>query len=215
MTPKFGLEHYPAGSIIFRQGDLPDRFFLITHGEVEVLHRRPTGEESVINRLHTGEFFGEIGLLTNSRRVATIRALTPVDVMAMDRETFGNWLNTSMLSRDEINLVMVERMSNVEGLQPVEGDGKAGAKIESAGTTPLSTTDTEPEETVRSVKESSTSSPAPAPVNSGPQDFKPGDMIIRQGDLADRFYIIIEGEVEVFQEEEGRKNHIAHLNSGN
>ena len=90
--PKFGPEHFAAGADIIRQGDVPDKFYIVTRGQVEVVLQPPDGLDAVIDHLGPGDFFGEVGLLHQSRRMATVRAETAVDVMAMDYQTFRDWI---------------------------------------------------------------------------------------------------------------------------
>ncbi len=59
----------PAGHIVFNQGDIGDRYFVIESGEAEVI-----GDGRLVARLGPGEGFGEIALLRRIRRTATVRA---------------------------------------------------------------------------------------------------------------------------------------------
>jgi cGMP-dependent protein kinase len=91
--------HYEAGEAITRQGDMADTFYVIVRGTVQVL-REEDGRETPIARLSAGDSFGEVGLLQHRRRrSATIRALEPVDVIALGRNDFdllaGTWKNLS------------------------------------------------------------------------------------------------------------------------
>ena len=81
-------EHFEAGQIIFEQGDAPDRLYIIQKGEVEVLR---DGER--LASIGEGESFGEMGLLTNSPRNATIRAAKATDVVAITKGDVTQLLN--------------------------------------------------------------------------------------------------------------------------
>lgn len=81
-------EHYGPGQIIFRKGDKGDRFYVIVHGEVEIVDEEPGKGERIIGKLAAGECFGEWELMTNSPRLATLRSRTGVNLMSMDREGF-------------------------------------------------------------------------------------------------------------------------------
>jgi NADH dehydrogenase len=80
-------EHFGPGEIVFREGDHGDRVYLIVAGEVEVL-RETNGETEVVAKLHAGECFGEMALLRDSPRNASIRAITEVDVLSVYRDDF-------------------------------------------------------------------------------------------------------------------------------
>jgi MFS family permease len=75
--------HAKAGSEVIRQGDRGDRFYVVGEGELEVLvDGRPT--RTVLR----GDFFGEIALLRDIPRTATVRALTDVSLHALERDDF-------------------------------------------------------------------------------------------------------------------------------
>ncbi|WP_457255498.1 MFS transporter [Pedococcus sp. P5_B7] len=68
----------PAGQVVFSQGDVGDRYFVIESGAVEVL-----GDGALVTTLGPGEGFGEIALLRDSRRTATVVARTDVRLRAL------------------------------------------------------------------------------------------------------------------------------------
>ena len=72
-----------AGQEVITQGQAGDRFYLIEDGEVEVI------EDGVFKRtLTAGDGFGEIALLHDVPRTATVRATAPMRLLALDREDF-------------------------------------------------------------------------------------------------------------------------------
>lgn len=115
-TPKLERQKYESGSVIVRQGDLADKFYIITRGQVEVL-REQNGQEVVVSRLGTGQYFGEIGLLHGGKRIATVRAAGDAEVMALDRETFGNLMGDSELSRQEVDRLVRQRVGQLQAMR--------------------------------------------------------------------------------------------------
>ncbi len=95
-------ERYAPEEYILKQGEPADKFYIIIDGYVTVTHTTPDGEEYVLSHLTHGDYFGEIGLLDGSKRIASVRALTPVRVVSFGRDTFLQWINKSPQSRDEI-----------------------------------------------------------------------------------------------------------------
>jgi len=81
-------EHFEAGETIFREGDRGDRLYVVVDGEVEVVRKDAALGEVVLCKLGAGESFGEIALVSEGVRTATVRSLTPVNVLTLDRETF-------------------------------------------------------------------------------------------------------------------------------
>lgn len=73
----------PAGAVVFSQGDVGDCFYLVDSGRVAVeIDGRKLGEQS------RGESFGEIALLRDTPRTATVHALTDLELVALDRDEF-------------------------------------------------------------------------------------------------------------------------------
>ncbi len=81
-------EYFEPGQVIFREGDRGDWLYVITEGEVEVLKTVPGRGEQPVRRLGTGECFGEIALVSDMARSATVRAISATNVLAVDREAF-------------------------------------------------------------------------------------------------------------------------------
>src|SRR5512144_3104543 len=78
-------EHFEPNETIFREGDLGDSLYIILDGEVEITR----GQSDVsLARLGRGECFGEMGLVRQMPRSATVRTMTRVNVLAMDHYTF-------------------------------------------------------------------------------------------------------------------------------
>ena len=74
---------FAPGAAVVREGDPGDAFYLVDSGQAEVV----VGERRV-QVLAGGTYFGEIALLLNVPRQATVRALTPLDVFVLQREDF-------------------------------------------------------------------------------------------------------------------------------
>ena len=86
----FEAEYQPAGTVLMREGDVGDRFYLIRSGSVGVSqgnHR--------IQTLGPGDCLGEVALLTDSRRTATATALTPVQLLSLAKPDFDRIVNES------------------------------------------------------------------------------------------------------------------------
>lgn len=82
-TPGIGRAHFEAGEIIFREGDRGDRLYVIVDGQVEVVKGG-----TVLGQLGPGECFGEMALVSDSPRNATVKSRGSVNVLTVDREAF-------------------------------------------------------------------------------------------------------------------------------
>jgi MFS family permease len=77
-----------AAAAVIRQGEPADLAYVIAAGEVEVTQQTGDAAPNVLRRMTAGEVFGEIGLLSGVPRTATVTAVTPVTLLAIDRATF-------------------------------------------------------------------------------------------------------------------------------
>jgi CRP-like cAMP-binding protein len=78
---------FAPGDILMRQGDPADCAYVILEGEAEVLARTPAGE-FVVAMLGPNAMPGEIGVLTDAPRSATVRAKTPVRALRISPDVF-------------------------------------------------------------------------------------------------------------------------------
>jgi NADH dehydrogenase len=91
---RVGRAHYEAGDVIVEQGDVGDLFYVIVEGKVDVVREERDGTRAVLARLEEGDFFGEMALLSGSRRrTATVLAITPVNVLTLGRDDFTLLVN--------------------------------------------------------------------------------------------------------------------------
>eukprot|EP00741_Cyanophora_paradoxa_P014485 tig00020801_g13969.t2 len=84
-----GKQEFKAGDVIIKQGDPGDQFYIIEEGEVVCLQSPEPGKpEMEVGQLKSGDYFGEIALLTNKPRAATVKAVTDVATLSLSRATF-------------------------------------------------------------------------------------------------------------------------------
>jgi len=84
------LERFSAGEDVVREGEPGDRLYVVGRGRVEVVVPAGTGEE-VVNTLTDGDFFGEIALLADQPRAATVRTAAQSELYSLARADF-EWL---------------------------------------------------------------------------------------------------------------------------
>jgi ATP-binding cassette subfamily B protein len=88
----FVTESYPANRIVVREGTGGNRFYLIARGRVSVHKTNAQGVEEKVAMLDDGDHFGEVALIQNVKRTATVRTLTPCVLLTLHREHFQNLL---------------------------------------------------------------------------------------------------------------------------
>lgn len=80
-----GSEMYEDAQVIVRQGDVGTAMYIVRTGEVEVV-RDVDGKAEVLARLGPGSHFGEVAVLRDVRRTATVRAVGAVEVLRLSRD---------------------------------------------------------------------------------------------------------------------------------
>jgi uncharacterized membrane protein len=83
---------HKKGEIIFNYGDPGDSIYIIRSGEVEVFFKDDTGERIVLERATRGDFFGELSLLDEGFRSASVEVTEDVETLRMDRDDLKAFL---------------------------------------------------------------------------------------------------------------------------
>lgn len=96
----------PKGTVLFRQGDPGDEMFVVSQGRIRLTIGQG-GNETEVNVLGPGEFFGELSLLTGEPRSATATAVDDSTLLAIGQDVF------TMLVQDDLDIVF--RMFNIQG----------------------------------------------------------------------------------------------------
>ncbi len=109
IADQFVNESFDAGQVIVEEDDKGDRFYIIAEGKVEVSSRGPHGEKLRLGVLADGEYFGEIALVEDGRRIATVQALTPCLLLSLDRARFEQALSAAPELRENFRRVIEER----------------------------------------------------------------------------------------------------------
>lgn len=79
---------YAKDDVVFHADEIGDVFCIIREGQVKVTMISPEGKEIILNTLGAGEFFGEMSLLDEQPRSATIIAIEPLEVVTIWRSDF-------------------------------------------------------------------------------------------------------------------------------
>jgi MFS family permease len=106
--------HVPAGTEIVRQGERGDRFYVVQRGRVDV---RVDGRPA--EPLQAGMFFGEIALLRDTPRTATVTAGTDTDLLALDRDEFISAVTGHPESAEAAQTVISSRLGSLPSIGSV------------------------------------------------------------------------------------------------
>lgn len=99
---------YAPGSVLCRENAVEDRFYMILEGEVEVTKIINNTEARLLKTLGPGDFFGEMALIHNAPRAATVAAKTPLTTLELDKTGFDRVLHSS----NSVAMAMVSEISN-------------------------------------------------------------------------------------------------------
>ena len=94
LANNFATERFTEEETIFEEGEAGYKMYIVVRGQVEVLTTGPTGEERQLAVLRDGDYFGEMALLENIPRTATVRARAPTILLTLEREQFNHLLNS-------------------------------------------------------------------------------------------------------------------------
>src|SRR5581483_1936655 len=172
------------GQVIVREGDDADAFYVVVSGTARVLKRAENGEEVPLNLLGRGESFGEMSLLSDSTRTATVRASGRVHALRLGRETFVEMTRWHPAVRAQF-----ERLADYRTIQdflrlhsafaslPVDGLALIAASLE-------------------------------------PVEVEAGAIVVREGDPPGPMFVIEEGRFRAFLERDGHRDTINFLRKG-
>lgn len=169
------LRSYNTGERIIRQGDAGDAFYMIQQGRAVVTQTSTfsTSSGTELARLGPGKYFGELALIEDAPRKATVTATSACKCWTLDRHNF-KFLFGSMAAavNESVGIKMLQKVKILEALTEAQLQAVARCLVS--------------------------------------KEFTEGEVIIKQGDVGDCFYLISSGEVSV------QVNHIqvATLESG-
>jgi MFS family permease len=98
----------PKGETFIREGDVGDRFYIISSGSVDV-----TSQGKPVATLRTGDYVGEIALIRDVPRTATVTAREDVELYSLGREDFLAAVTSHVASREALELTVATRLSGL------------------------------------------------------------------------------------------------------
>jgi uncharacterized protein YhbP (UPF0306 family) len=101
-----------AGEVLVRQGGPADKFFIVVDGELEVL-REDDGQERSVGSVGPGRLFGEIAIMRDAPRAATLKAASPTRLLAIERDTFRNLVAQSLGTTPDFDQVIQQRLERL------------------------------------------------------------------------------------------------------
>jgi cAMP-dependent protein kinase regulator len=168
-------QSFAPGELVVSQGedDPQKNFYVVRSGTADVLRRDPAGMERTVARLACGSYFGELGLLTNQARNASVRVHgdTPLRVFVFDALAFHRLIAENVLV---FRLTRQQRQTRREQRPP---------RLRIRELDVLRAMDAPDLEYVLAAAEH--------------RWYPAGSAVFDQGDDGDRFYIVLDGSFDV------------------
>ena len=102
-------DSYDDGQIIFEEGGLGRRLYVIQCGEVEI-SKKISGRKMVVEVLQPGEFFGELGFISKSTLTTTARAIGSTTLGIIDQDVLDKEFNTLSSGFQQVLLSLFNRL---------------------------------------------------------------------------------------------------------
>jgi ABC-type lipoprotein export system ATPase subunit len=163
---------HEPNTVIFNEGDTADQFYIITRGQVEIVKQHPSGHEIMVATLGPGQYFGEMGLLDNNERRATARTTADGKVVLMG------------LDRATFSQLMTDSQLTQDTIARLMRQRMTTTHL-------LNVLPQLGEETFGEIE-----------LSYEHLTYEPGQIIFHQGDVSNRFYLIIQGEVDVLESDD-------------
>jgi ATP-binding cassette subfamily B protein len=109
LLEKFVCERVQAGQAVIRQGEHGNLFYILVRGAMVVTLRDAAGREREFARLADGDEFGEMALLYDQPRNATITARTDCLILSLTQEHFAELLESTPAIRQQVEKLAAER----------------------------------------------------------------------------------------------------------
>jgi len=98
---------YPKATTIVEEGLPGDYMYILREGRVKVTKLSEDGREKILDMLDVGSFVGEMALLDRAPRSASVKALTPVTVLALSRNDFMGLMRKS----SDLSLAVIQELT--------------------------------------------------------------------------------------------------------
>lgn len=114
LAPCIQLRSYPRNTFIVRAGEETDALYVILSGRVKVLIPDEEGHEVILTVMGAHEFFGEMGLLDEQPRSASVETLEPCEMLRFPKTGFMNCLKDNFELAMEIIRNLVKRLREAD-----------------------------------------------------------------------------------------------------
>ena len=102
---------------VFKEGDKADGLYVLCQGSVMIIKESARGKFKLAE-LDAPNFFGEMAILRDTPRMATVRAIRQTTLFAMERDAFRGLVAQSMGTTRDFDQVIQQRLEEIRGSKP-------------------------------------------------------------------------------------------------
>lgn len=192
---------------IITQGDIGDDFFILTSGAAFVI-REDGDKETIVAELGEGDYFGESALLSGDRRGATIRAKGDCACFVLAREAFQK-----MFGKERFNVRFAKRNAVLaEPMMKEDEEVKRDRNYEKSSEEEIWIKSAISQNVLFANLDSEQMSKVVSAMYK--LNVSQGEAIITQGEKGDNFYLVQEGEFDIFVQKNDQREKVNHAGPG-
>jgi len=108
IAEKIQMQYFAEDHVIFEEGDPGDVMYIIKRGQVQVVR-----DNTILAVLKDGQFFGEMALVSDEPRNATIKTITDLEALILPKDDFRNLLETKPSIASIVSYEVVKRANAI------------------------------------------------------------------------------------------------------
>ena len=105
---KVQMQYFDANHVIFNEGDTGDYMYIIKRGQVQVIRNN-----TILATLSDNQFFGEMALVSDEPRNATVKTVTDVEVLTLNKDDFKKLLESNPSIASIVSYEVVKRANAI------------------------------------------------------------------------------------------------------
>eukprot|EP00344_Euplotes_crassus_P011981 CAMPEP_0196996446 /NCGR_PEP_ID=MMETSP1380-20130617/2317_1 /TAXON_ID=5936 /ORGANISM="Euplotes crassus, Strain CT5" /LENGTH=386 /DNA_ID=CAMNT_0042412411 /DNA_START=58 /DNA_END=1218 /DNA_ORIENTATION=+ len=113
-------EVFTAGDTVVKEGDKGNKLYIVDNGSFNCIKENYDGSEKLLKVYNEGEMFGELALIYNCDRTATVYSCETCKAFSLDRQTFNHIISGNTIERNERYLKMLGNVPILKTLDKYE-----------------------------------------------------------------------------------------------
>ncbi|HYZ38281.1 MAG TPA: Crp/Fnr family transcriptional regulator [Pseudonocardiaceae bacterium] len=107
---------FPRAHVIFAEGELGDRLYIILSGKVKIGRKSPDGRENLLAVFGPSDMFGELSIFDPGPRTSTATTVTEVQAVTMDRAALREWIAKRPEIAEQLLRVIARRLRRTNNM---------------------------------------------------------------------------------------------------